>query len=375
METLLPPAASRVREIPNLTSGLIERTEHGLTILSPAHGRPIRRVLYVNSYGGGAYWQQIKRGLIAPHHLWGCLELVQRGYEVALAEPLPDFYLHRNPLPHDLRLLRVVRSWLGRDGIVYCGHNVLYWIPLLRALGALRCRVVSLLFAREPLDQSRAHSGIVALTGAAAEQARKLAPRAKVAQLAWGADLRLYPDLPYEPDFFLSCGRTLRDHPTLCAAAHLTSSPLRVIAPRLASNLTWPGNVRVFSGPADDALPYGELLHDQYAACAASLIILKSDPAEYTAVGMTNVIEAMAMSRPVIVTRTGALPTEIDVEKAGCGLHVPPNDAPALARAIETLAADPQRAAAMGRAGRIQARQRYNIERYATDLHHFFESL
>ena len=31
----------------------------------------------------------------------------------------------------------------------------------------------------------------------------------------------------------------------------------------------------------------------------------------------------MAMARPVIVTRTGALPTEIDVERTRIDLHVP----------------------------------------------------
>jgi len=27
------------------------------------------------------------------HHLWGCVELVKLGYEVAIAEPLRHFYL------------------------------------------------------------------------------------------------------------------------------------------------------------------------------------------------------------------------------------------------------------------------------------------
>ena len=298
------------------------------------------------------------------------------GYEVALAEPLPDFYLHRNPLPHDLKLLKIMRSWLGPDGIVYCGHNVLYWIPLLRMLGAHRCRIVSLLFAREPLDFSRAHRGIIALTGAAAEQARRLAPGAKVAQLGWGADLGIFPRIPYEPKWFLSCGRTLRDQATLCAAASISRRFIRVISPRSPDGPAWPHNVELLSNEGSgDAVSYQELLHNLYASCAASLIILKYDPIEYTGVGMTNLIEAMAMARPVIVTRTGALPTEIDVEKVGCGLHVPPANPAALAEAIEALADDPPRATEMGQKGRELAEKHYNIQRYAADLHRFFESL
>jgi starch synthase len=102
---------------------------------------------------------------------------------------------------------------------------------------------------------------------------------------------------------------------------------------------------------------------------------LQNDPAEFTAVGFTELVEVLAMARPVIMTRTGALPTEIDVEKCGCGILVPPDNPQALADAIETLANDPARAEAMGLKGRELAERYYNIDRYANDLHKFFESL
>ena len=301
------------------------------------------------------------------------------GYEIALAEPLPNFYLYRNPLPHDLRLFGAARSWLGSDGIIYCGHNVLFWVPLLKALGAIRCHVVSLLYAREPLDFSRAHSGVIALNPAAADHARRLAPQAKIAHLGWGVDLNFMPRLPYSPQWFLSCGITGRDQETLRSAAARSKRSLRVISPGIPEGDDWPSNVRITDGGGwntdDKAVGFHELLNDYYAGCAASLVILKDDPAQYTALGTTNVLEAMAMARPVIVTRTGALPTEIDVEKAGCGLHIPPNDPAALAEAIETLASNPRLAQAMGENGRRLAETHYNMDRFSAGLHTFFESL
>jgi glycosyltransferase involved in cell wall biosynthesis len=155
--------------------------------------------------------------------------------------------------------------------------------------------VVSFLYAREPLDWSRAHRGIIALTPAAVEQAKKVT--------------------------------------------------------------------------------FQELMHEHYAACSASLIIQKNDPTEYTANGFTNLIEALALARLVVITRTGSLPGEIDVERAGCGLHVPPEDPRAIADAIDALARDPQQAQAMGQQGRRLCESHYNIDRYAGDLHRFFESL
>ncbi len=355
--------------------GIIEHRERGVTFLSPADVRPIRRVLYVNSYGGAAILESIKSGMLPSHHLWGCLELVKKGYEVALAEPLLDFYLHSNPLPRDLRWLSLVRSWLG-DGIVYCGHNVLYWLPFLRSVGAIRGRVVSLLFAREPLNIGRGHDGVIALTAAAAAQARILAPKAKVAHLGWGADLDSFPVQPYQPEWFLSCGVTHRDHHTLSAAASLTTRRIHVIARTLPRELSWPDNVALTtSSHWSTGITHDELRFDQYRRCIASLIILKRDTREYTAVGMTNLLEAMALARPVVVTRTGALPTEVDVEAAGCGVFVPPDDPVALAEAMDSFVRNPERAREMGERGRRLCESHYNIARYANQLHEFFATL
>lgn len=360
--------------------GIVERSEDRLVVLSPVNHPIRRRILFVNSYGGAEGWRKIKHRLLPPHHLWGCLELVRLGYEVALAEPLPDFYLHRNPLPHDLRLLRIARSWLGRDGIVYCGHNVLYWLPLLSRLGALRARMVSLLFAREPLDLARAHHGIIALTPAAAAHARQLAPRTRMAHLGWGVDLSVYPLLDYTPRCVMSCGIANRDFVTLSRAAALSRQPMKVIVPGAVPGVTWPAHVAVVDGGRgwncdDKRVTFEELLRDHYATTLASMVVLKRDDAEYTANGFTNLLEAMALRRAAIVTRTGALPGEIDVEQAGCGLHVPPDDPTALARAIDELTSDPERAREMGARGRALCERHYNIGRYARQLHEFFESL
>jgi glycosyltransferase involved in cell wall biosynthesis len=304
------------------------------------------------------------------------IELAQQGYEVAIAEPIAHFSIRRDPFPHDLRFLRFARGWLRPDDIVYCGHTLLYWLPLLHRLRLFRCHLVTLTYAREELDFAGAHRAILALTPAAAEEARRIAPKARVAHVGWGVNLSFFPVLEYLPSWFLSCGRTHRDPTTLCAAAGMSNVPLRVIAPSVPAGLTWPPGVTLTTGgKLDDTVPYRELLHDYYSRATASVIALQADPQEKTAVGFTNLIEAMAMSRPVIVTRTGALAGELDVERAGCGLHVPPNDPHALAAALQSLAADVPLARAMGEAGRRLCESHYNIQRFAGDLHRVFGGL
>jgi glycosyltransferase involved in cell wall biosynthesis len=363
-----------------MITGIQESREGGLVVLSPMGKQPMRRVLYLNSYGGPDLWRRIRDQEVPAHHLWGCIELVELGYEVGLTEALPDFYFHRNPLPHDLQHLSVVRSWLGREGIIYCGHNTMYWLPLLRLLGVVRCPLVSLLFAREPLDLARAHAGIIALTPAAAAEARKLAPKARVAHLGWGIDSVFFPSLAYQPEWFLSNGITNRDFETLNLAASRTRRSIRIVCPGLPKGLSWPPNVQIVDGGpgwSTDAkrVTFQALLAEHCSRSAGCLVVINADPTEYTANGLTNVLEAMSLAQPLVVTRTGAMPGEIDVERAGCGLFVPPGDPDALAAAIERIAMDPAQARDMGQRGRQLVEGHYNIKRFGSELHRFFDTL
>lgn len=374
IQTINPPPTANAME------GIVERCEHGLVVLAPASGRFSRRVLYVNNYGGREVWEKVKAGLVPPHHFWGCLELARMGYEVALAEPVQDFDYRRRPVPHDLRLFTVVRSWLRPDDIVYCAHNVLFWIPFLRSLGLFRRHIVSLLFAREPLDFSGAHSAVIALTPTAACQAARLAPKAKIAHLGWGVDIRVFPRQPYNPEYLLHCGIAGRDFGTLHKAACKSKQPLRIIAAWPIDGFAWPDHVAVIDGGQahnhqDKKVSFSDLLHKHYSGSAATLIVTTANPEMNHAFGFTNLIEALAMAKPIIHTRTGALAEEIDVEKEGCGFTVPPNDPVALAAAMDAITNDRDRAEAMGRAARKLCESHYNIQRYSTQLHELFNSL
>lgn len=373
-----PPAEGTA----DVTRGIVERYEHGVVILAPENGHYSRRLIYLDSYGGASMWKKIKAGMIPPHHLRGCLELARLGYEVALAEPVPDHWkFRRRPVPHDLPLLKLALSWLGRDGIIFCGHNVLVWAPFFKTLRILRCHLVSQLFGREELPFCRAHSGIIGLTPDAADYARKLAPKVKVAHLGWGADLTVFPKLPYRPEAFFSCGITLRDHRTISLAAARSRRQFEVISPGIDSTITWPPNVKVMDGGRgwnheDKKVSYSDLLHKHYGRSAGSLLILQKHPyVESTAAGFTELIEVMAMARPIIATRAAVLAAEIDIEKAGWGIFVPYEDSGALAEAVEFMGNNPTIAEEMGMRGRQLAETHYNTARYAKDLHEFFESL
>lgn len=74
-----------------------------------------------------------------------------------------------------------------------------------------------------------------------------------------------------------------------------------------------------------------------------------------------SLLEAMAWQRPVVATRVGGIPDV--VEDQVNGFLVPDDDEQALADAMAQLQADPARAQAMGRAGRLRVEQEFTLPR------------
>lgn len=72
-----------------------------------------------------------------------------------------------------------------------------------------------------------------------------------------------------------------------------------------------------------------------------------------------SIIEAMARGLPVISTKIGAIPEQI--EDGTTGIIVAPGNVEALARALETLIRNPQTRVTMGQAGRARYAERYSM--------------
>jgi len=108
------------------------------------------------------------------------------------------------------------------------------------------------------------------------------------------------------------------------------------------------------------------------AAADACIAILK--PIEmYRTVYPNKVFDYMAAGRPVVLAIGGVIRDV--VEQAGAGIPVPPGDAPALAEAIRSLAADPQKARLMGLAGRRCVESSFDRSLLAGKLAEIMEAL
>jgi glycosyltransferase involved in cell wall biosynthesis len=90
--------------------------------------------------------------------------------------------------------------------------------------------------------------------------------------------------------------------------------------------------------------------------------------------GFPNVVlEAMAAGKPVVATRVGGTPEAVIHRETG--LLVPPKDPRALADAILEVLDDPQRANAMGQAGRERVRKAFDLSRMVQEIEALYEEL
>lgn len=112
---------------------------------------------------------------------------------------------------------------------------------------------------------------------------------------------------------------------------------------------------------------------DVYALQAASSLCImpsRNTRTEYTEGLGLVALEAAAVGRAVVGTRVGGVPEAI--ADGETGLLVPPDDAAALAEAILTLLADPERTTAMGTSARDRARQLFDWRACSDAFHALF---
>jgi L-malate glycosyltransferase len=107
-----------------------------------------------------------------------------------------------------------------------------------------------------------------------------------------------------------------------------------------------------------DRVHFLGLRNDVEELMAASSVVVV--PSEYEEAFGLAVVEAMASSRPVVVTRSGAMPELV----GDAGVVVPKRDPEAMAAAVNRLLDDAALAARLGRLGRARAKRNFGMEAF-----------
>ncbi len=201
-------------------------------------------------------------------------------------------------------------------------------------------------------------------------------PPQKVVGFPWGVDLDFWHPMGGPQDMICAAGREMRDYTTLIEA--LRGLDIRC---HIAANIV-PGRRRPDSwvralehaGPLPSHITIGpktpEQLRELYARSRFVVIpLLPSD----TDNGVTAILEAMAMGRAVICSRTDG---QRDVIQEGeTGLYVTPGDVDALRDCIRHSWMNPHDTARMGNAARKCVEKQHSLDQFVRSVRHVVEEV
>jgi len=172
-------------------------------------------------------------------------------------------------------------------------------------------------------------------------------------------------------DMICSAGAEMRDYPTLLDALRGTDVRCHIATDHVRVDDRFGFGHRVtaeaFAPKASHNVTIGRKgrteLRDLYARSRFVVVPLQRSDTDN---GVSVILEAMAMGKPVICSRTRG---QVDVIEEGVtGLFVPVGDSDALRAAILSLWNDPERADAMGRAARAHVEKHHALDKFCHDV-------
>ncbi len=189
----------------------------------------------------------------------------------------------------------------------------------------------------------------------------------------WGPDLEYYDRLMQEYPVaehkgFISTGKEKRDMPTLIRAFSATGSPLDIY---IAYNACGDNYLEILNDLRPSANIHihfikGLIPHElAQKVWAAKYVAICCQDTNYT-VGLTTLVEALALGMPIIATRNVTFP--FNIEKEGVGIIVPYYDSVAWEKAIRYITTDDEAAETMGRKARQLAERLFNLDNCTAEV-------
>jgi glycosyltransferase involved in cell wall biosynthesis len=188
-------------------------------------------------------------------------------------------------------------------------------------------------------------------------------PERKVVFTRWSVDQEFWRPFGRETDMICAAGREMRDYGTLVSALQGINVRCHI------ATRTEPGKrdswMSLFGGPGEfpEHITVGTMnSRDLRELYARSRFVVMPLLASDTDNGISTILEAMAMGKAIICTRTLGQ-TDAVVENV-TGLYVPQGDPRALREAIVSLWENPRRAQEMGAEGRRRIEQYHRVEQF-----------
>ena len=317
-------------------------------------------------------WQQ---GTFPSHFLYGALQLADHNIDVVWHHQKHTYKRLRDMIVATWKVLTCRKPY----DVLYGTHTLgIEPVILLRALGLFRHPIVvwhhqPIVKAKNPLREAfarifyRGMDHMIFFSEKLMQDSllSKKADPKRMSMVHWGADLNYYDSLPRtEEVLFISTGKELRDYETLLKAFQETGLPLTLYVEKKRQayfeglNLLGP-NIDIHYG--DRPIPHEIALLVAQSQC----VCICCQKSSYT-VGLTTVVEALALGLPILCTRNPQMP--MDIEAEGCGFWLEPQDIEGWKEKLQYIANHPEEAKAMGRKGRLLAEKYYNVEQCGKEV-------
>jgi glycosyltransferase involved in cell wall biosynthesis len=303
--------------------------------------------------------------------------VLEQDYGVDLLDwsQLPGRWPARSRTRSILHVMAAVRR-AGRYDVIFSdGEHV--GIPLAVAKRALGLRPAHVVIAHHlttprkarAFEMLHARLGISALVVHSPRQ-RELAEsmlgvsQSRLEEIPYGVDPEFWrPQAKMEEPLIVAAGREHRDYSTLAAAC--ADLPIEVFVAggsRFAPGSSWSAPATWPPNFTCRRVDYQEL-RDTYAR--AQVVVIPVLQTDFQA-GITSVLEAMAMGKAVVTTRTEG--RQSVVREGYTGVLVPPGDPWALREAVSSLLRDPAERARLGANARRAVLDCYSVQVYSRRL-------
>lgn len=328
-------------------------------------------------------YSEWEKGNFPGHFLYGATHLADHGIEMVMHRHRDFSSRIRTAL---YVLSEIMKNYRQIDAVYATHYKYLELVIFLRALGLFRKPVV--IWHHQPIITPKKkwrewlgrlfYRGIDDMFFFSEKLYNdslktKKARRERMHVGHWGADLDFYDRIMRDTDNachhgFISTGRERRDMKTLVAAFNQTDAPLDIYLnksncgidyEKMFGEMTVNNNVRVhFMSGYQQA----NLSRTVYNSACVVICCLET---KYT-VGLTTVVEALALGLPTICSRNPQIP--VDFDKEGCGISVEYYDTEGWVKAIRYIQEHPEEAAEMGRKARRLAETLFNDRRCASEV-------
>jgi glycosyltransferase involved in cell wall biosynthesis len=340
-------------------------------------------VLFSNNYGTDTARAGWRAGRYPDHHLYGTNRLPE-GYAVRDLPFRAGDILSRlsDRLPQLGELDQQWLAWrLGRRRpavVLSANHTTVRALAVLRRARLLRLPVVGVVHGA-PASAGRLSRlsllGLDAVITPSEHTAAALrdlgVPAERITIAPWGPDVSFAPfedAPPGEP--VVSLGKSNRDPETLVRALLDVDVPARVYAHDLAAlrALDPPARIELVEAvPARTTDPRAPLDYDHVLAdLRRARIVAIPMRAMRPLHGLTELDDALACGKPVVMTRAPYI--DLDIEGEGVGRLVDERDVEGWKRALAELLANGDELRAMGERGRRLVEARWNSELFAAGV-------